>query len=199
VLLQLRDLVGVVAEQLEPVHAEGAEHLHGDRVVPLVCAVAEGLVRLVGVEPGVLQDVRVELGVQPDAAALLAQVQQVAARSVDQPDGLRQLRPAVAALAAEQVAREALAVQPYEGRPPCRRSDGRTGGVAAETQRDVLAAVHEPVEGDQPRGRREAIGEPHGEPHLGADRRGGQLGRVGGRRSGPGQGSHAGSLRSERA
>ena len=59
---QLLGLVGVVAEQGDPADPERAEHLGGDRVVPLVLAVAEGDVRLVGVEPVVLEHVGVELG-----------------------------------------------------------------------------------------------------------------------------------------
>ena len=97
---------------------ERLQHLRGDRVVALVLAVAEREVRLVGVEAGVLQRVGVELGVQADAAPLLPQVQQEAAGVGDPLDGLAQLRPAVAALAAEHVAGEALAVRPDQRRRP---------------------------------------------------------------------------------
>ena len=68
------------------------------RVVALVLAVPERQVRLVGVEAGVLQRVRVELGVEADAPALLAQVEQEAAGVGDPLDRLAQLGPAVAPL-----------------------------------------------------------------------------------------------------
>ena len=63
----------------------------------------------------------VELRVEPDAAALLPQVEQVAAGVGDALDGLAQLRPAVAALAPEHVSGEALAV----------RADQRHGAASA--------------------------------------------------------------------
>ena len=97
---------------------ERAQHLRGDDVVALVLAVSQRDVRLVGVQPRVLQRVGVELGVEPDAAPLLPQVQQVAAGLGDALDGLAQLRPAVAALAAEHVAGEAFAVRPDSGADP---------------------------------------------------------------------------------
>ena len=58
---------------------EGREHLGGRGVVAVVLPEAEGDVGLVGVEAVVLQGVGVELVVEPDAAALLAQVEQEAA------------------------------------------------------------------------------------------------------------------------
>ena len=61
--------------------AQRAQHLRGDDVVALVLAVPERDVRLVGVQPRVLQRVGVELGVEADAAALLPQVQQDSRRS----------------------------------------------------------------------------------------------------------------------
>ena len=111
--LELRGLVGVVAEQRRPASTPSASSIWAaDGVVALVLVVAERQVGLVGVEPVVLQGVGVELVVEADAASLLAQVQQVAAGVGDPLHRLAQLRPAVAALAAEDVTGQALAVQP---------------------------------------------------------------------------------------
>ena len=147
------------------------QHLRGDDVAALVLAVAEREVRLVGVQPGVLQRVGVELGVQADAAPLLPQVEQEAAGLGDPLDGLAQLRAAVAALAAEHVAGQALAVRPDERRRPA--SAGRDGGgPVAEPEGEVLPAVDQPVEGEHPGGRRVAVGEPqrHASPGCGSSR-----------------------------
>ncbi len=81
-------------------------------------------IRLVGVEPSVLQRVGIEFGVQPDAATFLSQVQQITTRVCDALDGLAQLRTTVASFTAEYVAGKALAV----------RSDQRC--VCAFTGRD---------------------------------------------------------------
>src|SRR5439155_4768718 len=101
------------------------------------------------------------LGVQADAAALLAQVQQETAGQRDPLDRLAQLRAAVAPLAAEHVAGHALAV----------RADQRRGaaGRVAQAQRDVFTAVDQSVEGDHPRGRGEAVGEAQRYRHLRPD------------------------------
>ena len=118
------------------------QHLRGDGVVALVLGVAEREVGLVGVQARVLQRVGVELGVEADAAALLSQVQQEPAGVGDALDGLAQLRAAVAPLAAEDVAGEALAVRPDQRRPaPCalgvprRRRGRRARGRGARDRR----------------------------------------------------------------
>ena len=103
-------LVGVVAEEYDPRHAERLQHLRRGHVAALVLAVAEREVGLVRVDTGVLQRVRIELRVEPDAATFLPQVEEVAAGRCDALDGLAQLRPAVAPLAPEHVSGEALAV-----------------------------------------------------------------------------------------
>ena len=79
-----------------------------------------------GVEPGVLQRVGLELGDQADAAALVAaQVDDHAALGRDPLQRALELRAAVAALRAEDVAGEALRVQPDQGRtaPQAPRAD----------------------------------------------------------------------------
>ena len=120
--------------------------------------------------PASCRSVGVELGVQADAPPLLPQVQQVAAGLGDPLDRLAQLRAAVASLAAEHVAGQALAVQPDQG------LDGAGGRAAeprpvAEAEREVLAAVDQPVEGEHARGRGEPVGEPQRHRHLRPDRR----------------------------
>src|SRR6476469_4647116 len=65
---ELGGLVRVVGEQRQPLHAQGGQHLRGGRVVAGIGGVAEREVGVVGVQPVVLEQVGVELGVQPDAA-----------------------------------------------------------------------------------------------------------------------------------
>ena len=109
-------------------------------------------VRFIGVESCVLQRIRVELGVQPDAPSLLPEVQQVAARVGDPLDSFSQLRPAVASSAAEHVAGEALAVRTDQRhRPRPARTERR--GPITEPEGEVLVAVEESVEAEHP-GRR---------------------------------------------
>ncbi len=174
--LELGGLVGVVAQQPDPVGADRAEHLGAGAVVPLVLAAAQREVRLVGVEAGVLQRVGVELGVEADAATLLAQVEQEPALLGDPLDRLAQLRAAVAPLRPEHVAGEALAVRPDERRRTPVGQGGQAPAPVAEAEQEVLLAVNETVEGDHV-GRggvavREAQGYDDAGPHLGG-RRGG--------------------------
>src|SRR4051794_20647707 len=70
---QLGRLVGVVAQQVELVDPERGEHLRGGRVVARILGEAQCGVGLVGVETPVLERVGVQLVVEPDAAAFLAQ------------------------------------------------------------------------------------------------------------------------------
>ena len=114
---ELPGLVRVVAEQGDPQDPQRLQHLRGDEVAAFVLAVAEREVRLIGVQPRVLQRVGVELGVQADATPLLAQIQQIATGVGDALDGFAQLRAAVAPLAAEDVPGEALAVRPDQRQP----------------------------------------------------------------------------------
>ncbi len=118
---ELPCLVGVVAEECDPGHPEPEQHLRRGGVASLVLVVAQREVRVVGVDPGILQRVRLELRVEPDAAALLPQVKEVAAGLGDALDGLAQLRPAVAPLAPEYVAGEALAVGAASANARCSR------------------------------------------------------------------------------
>jgi hypothetical protein len=98
--------------------------------------VAESQVGLVRVETGVLEGVGVQLLVETDATALLAEVEQLAAGPVDPLDRFAKLRAAVAALAAEHVPGEAFAVRAHQ----------RNGRRNAEFQSEVLPAVDEPAE-----------------------------------------------------
>ena len=171
---ELGGLVGVVAEQRDRVHVQRRQHLRGHRVVPLVLGMAEREVRLVRVEARVLQQVRVELAVQTDAAALLAQVQQIPAGFGNPLDRLAELRAAVATLAAEDVAGEAFAVRPDQRhRRRCSTRLERLR-VPAEAQRQMFEAVDESVEGQHPGGRGVPVGEPERDHHLPTDACGGQ-------------------------
>nr|WP_244524310.1 hypothetical protein [Geodermatophilus dictyosporus] len=174
--LELGGLVGVVRQQPHPVGAQRGQHLRGGGVVALVLAAAEGQVGLVGVEAGVLEGVGVELGVQADAAALLAQVQQDAAGVGDELGRLAQLRPAVAPLAAEHVAGQALAVRAHQRRLAAGRATVDRAAPVAQPEGQVLPAVGQAGEGEHLGGRAVPVGEAQRDGHPGADgrrRRGG--------------------------
>jgi hypothetical protein len=143
------------------------QHLRCRGVASLVLVMAERQVRVVGVDPGVLECVRLELRIETDAPALLSQVKEVAAGFGDALDGLAQLRPTVAPLAAEYVTGEALAVgadQRYPAVVRCMRSR-----AIAQRERKVLAAVDEPVEAEYPSVGGVSVGEPKRQLHLGAN------------------------------
>jgi hypothetical protein len=141
---QLSALVRVVAQQRDPAGTERVQHLGRAGVVPFVGPAAEREIRLVRVQAPVLQRVGVQLLVQPDAPPFLAQVQHVPAACGDPLDCFAQLRPAVAALAAEHVTGEAFTVQAHQ------RQAGRGG--PAEFECHVVLRVRQVGEGDD-RGR----------------------------------------------
>ena len=175
---QLRRLLGVVGEQLDPVDPEREQHLRGHGVGALVHAEAERLVGLERVQSVVLQGVGVDLVVEPDPPSLLPQVHEVAAGLVDPSDGLGQLRAAVAAPAAEDVAGEALAVEPHERRRPV--------GIehpVAEGEHQVLPPVVEAVEREDLRVDRRSPAEAERQRHRRRTRRAGRHGTGGGRRA----------------
>jgi hypothetical protein len=170
---ELPGLVRVVAEQRDSQHPQRLQHLRGDQVAALVLAVAQREIRLIGVQPRVLQRVGVELGVQADATSLLPQIQQVATGVGDALDGFAQLRAAVAPLTAEHVPSEALAVRPDQRHPPT-LSGRDSGGPIAQPQGEVLLPVDQPVEAEHSGRRGVPVGEPQGNRQLGANRRGWQ-------------------------
>ncbi len=136
---QLAGLVGVVGQQVQLADAQGPEHLGRRRVVAGVLRQPQGGVRLVGVEALVLEGVRVELVVEADAPALLAEVEEHAAAVGYALDRLAQLRTAVAASRTEHVPGQALGVQPHQ----------RNRAGLAQDDGHVLQAVGEAVEGDE--------------------------------------------------
>ncbi len=150
-------------------HAERVQHLRCSDVAALVLVVAQGEVCVVGVDPGVLQRIGLELRIEPDAAALLPQVEEVAAGLGDALDGLAELQPAVAPLAPEYIAGEALAVEADQRHPAVIR--GMRSRAIAEREREVLPTVDEPVEAEHTRVGRIPVGEPQGQLDAGADRR----------------------------
>jgi hypothetical protein len=81
--------------------------------------------------------------------------------------------PAVAPGAAEHVAGQALAVQPHQGRVRAVLQPAR-GGPRAETEREVLPAVEQAVEGERPCGGRGLLAEPERQEHLVANGGGGR-------------------------
>ena len=131
---------------------------------------SEGEVRLIRVKAGVLQYVRIQLGVETDSTPFLPKVEQVAAGVCDPLDRLAQLRPAVASPATEDVAGKALTVWPHE-RHCCRaRVDGARPRPGAEAERQMLSTVDQIVEGVDTRGRGVPIGEPQRHRDLRTDR-----------------------------
>src|SRR5215468_4960498 len=67
---ELPGLVRVVAEEADARHSERDQHLRCRHVTALVLGMAQRDVCVVGVDARVLQRVRLELRVEPDAAAL---------------------------------------------------------------------------------------------------------------------------------
>jgi hypothetical protein len=112
IALQLRDLVRVVGHQRDRLDVQAGEHVRRDFVVPLVVAEPQRAVRLDGVEAPVLQRVGAHLVAQPDAPALLAQVEeQASVHRAEPPQGHLELVAAVAAQGAQRVAGEAFGVE----------------------------------------------------------------------------------------
>ena len=146
------------------------EHLRGGGVVAGVLGQAERGVGGVGVEALVLEGVRVELVVEADAAALLAEVEQDAAAVCDPLHRLAQLRAAVAPGRAEDVAGQALGVQPDERVVP--------GAGVAQHDGHVFLAVGEAVEGDQFGVHGLAVAEAQRYPDAGARGGGGEVGHA---------------------
>ena len=110
------DLHGVVGEQAHRPGAEIREDRGPGGILAGVDRQAELDLGVDGVEPLVLQRVGLQLGDQPHPAALVApQVDDDATLGSDPLEGTLQLRPAVTALRAEHVPREALGVEAHQG------------------------------------------------------------------------------------
>src|SRR5438874_13363844 len=73
------ELLRVVREDARAPHAQVEEDLHADAALALVGLEPETLVRLDRVQPLILQRVRAQLVHEPDAAALLPQIEKDAA------------------------------------------------------------------------------------------------------------------------
>src|SRR5918995_3569310 len=138
VVLEVAHLLGVVGQQPDLTDPEVPEDLGRRAVVPGVGRQSEIQVGVHGVAPALLELVGLQLGHQPDAAALVpAQVDDDAtALSHDPVHRLVELRTTVAAAAAEDVAGQALRVHPGEDRLAV--GEGRRVAVH---EGHVLAAV----------------------------------------------------------
>ena len=138
-VLQALRLVRVVGHQPHRLDAEVAQHLGRGAVVAGVGGQAEVEVGVDGVAAAVLQLVGLQLGDEADAASLVAAEvdHHSPALGDDRPQRLVELGTAVAALAAEDVAGQALAVDAGQHRLAVR--DGARH--VAVRQRDVLAVV----------------------------------------------------------
>ena len=141
---QRGDLVRVVGQQPDSLDAEGAQHGGGDVEIPLVGLPAQRPVGVHRVQPAILQRIGAQLVDQADAPPFLAEIQHRAgALGGHAGDGALQLRPAIAAQAAEQVAGEAFGMHPHQ-RGGLRRR-------VADQDRQMLDALVQRAEGDQPR------------------------------------------------
>src|SRR5687767_11812096 len=113
--VQGHELVRIVREQADAPHAEVREDLHADPVLALIRPEAEPLVRLDRVEALVLQLVGAKLVHEPDATALLPEIQKhAAALGRDALERGRHLLAAIAAKRPEDIAGEALRMHAYE-------------------------------------------------------------------------------------
>src|SRR5438128_6910807 len=111
VALQPDDLLRVVGEEPEVLHAQVDENLGADPVVAQVGLEAEGLVGFDGVLALILKLVRAHLVHETDPPPLLAHVHEHAPPlALDDRECLLELRPAVAAARVEDVADQALGV-----------------------------------------------------------------------------------------
>src|SRR5208283_6103070 len=109
-------LVRIVGQQLHFADAEVAQYLRADPVVAQVLVEAEMQVGFDGVHPVVLQRVRANLVAEPDSATLLVEINHDAAiRHHDSLERLLQLLTAVASRRREDVAGQALRMEPYQG------------------------------------------------------------------------------------
>src|SRR6266403_2991565 len=115
VALEPSDLLRIVGEEAHVADAEIAEDLRTDAVVAQVLPEPELEVGLHGVEPSVLQRVGADLVGEPDATALLMQIDEhAAARDRDRLERLAELVAAIAPLGTEHVAGEAFGVESDE-------------------------------------------------------------------------------------
>src|SRR2546426_331172 len=111
VALQPDDLLRVVGEEPEVLHAQVDENLGADPVVAQVGLEAEGLVGLDGVLALILKLVRAHLVHETAPPPLLAHVHEHASPlGLDDREGLLELRPAVAAARVKDIADQALGV-----------------------------------------------------------------------------------------
>ena len=109
----------VVGEQADTAQAEETQGVGGQGVGAAVGGEAQPAVGFHGVEAAVLQLVGAQLIHQADAPALLGLIEQhTGAGASDAAQGQFELGAAVAALRRKSIARQALGVNPYQGRPP---------------------------------------------------------------------------------
>ena len=106
-------LVGVIGQQAHGSDAEILQYAGGGRVLPLIGLVAERQVGVDRVQALVLEVVGPQLVPQPNAAALLAQVDQNAGTLLsDAFDRQVELLPTIAAQGTEHIPCEALGMDP---------------------------------------------------------------------------------------
>src|SRR3989441_2484558 len=181
VALQPDDLLRVVGEEREVLHAQVDENLGADPVVAQVGLEAEGLVGFDGVLALILKLVRAHLVHETDPPPLLAHVHEHAPPlGLDDRECLLELRPAVAAARVKDLADQAGRVATREPR----EVHGRLGVAGAAQD----AARHRP-EGQDVAGARQVFG-PHLLIHEGANRDRAVVGRGAGRDAASGVNGH---------
>ena len=162
------DLLRIVGQDADAGESEVDEDLRADAVVAQVRRQPEPQVRLDRVEPLLLQLVGAQLVEQPDAAPLLAEVEQHApALGLDHRQRRLELLAAVAAQRVEDIAGEALGVHAHE-------HVLRSLDVALDERDVVLAVEHRAVadrdevaERRRQPGRDDALDELLGAPPVG--------------------------------
>ena len=165
---------GLLLSRATRVQPQGTQHLRFDRVVAAVLAVAEREVGVVRVAAAVLEAVGVELRIQTDPAALLAQVEQ-------EPPDLRDAPGTASCSCGPQAHRSLPSTSPVKHSLWIRTRSGTSGcadTAASQAEGEMLPGVGEPVEDVDPRGRAESVSEPRRQNDLGTDRRRGQVRRA---------------------
>lgn len=106
---KLGNLIGIIRKQADAPNAELAKNARREHVIAQISGEAEPAIRLDGVEALVLKLVGANLVHQADAAALLGQIEeQAGARAANLAERQFELRTAIAANRAENVAGETL-------------------------------------------------------------------------------------------
>lgn len=113
--LQVAALLTVAGYESDPGDIERPQHCSGHKELSRVLGVPKRSVCVEGVQPLFLETIGLHLRVQPDAPALLAEINEVPTVHRDALERFGELGTAVATTGSEGVAREALGMHSHEG------------------------------------------------------------------------------------